>query len=82
MSSFFQFVLQGTSITLAVTAVALPLGLMLGILFALFYLYGGKILRMVMYAYSTVMRGIPPIVLLFIFGVIKKTKAKCMIRNV
>jgi polar amino acid transport system permease protein len=66
MSNFFQFIVQGTSITLAVTAVALPLGLVLGILFALFYLYGGRILRTIMSVYSTVMRGIPPIVLLFI----------------
>lgn len=66
MSNFFQFILLGTSITLAVTAVALPLGLVLGILFALFYLYGGRILRTIMSVYSTVMRGIPPIVLLFI----------------
>jgi len=66
MSNFFQFILLGTSITLAVTAVALPLGLVLGVLFALFYLYGGRILRTIMSVYSTVMRGIPPIVLLFI----------------
>lgn len=66
MSNFFQFILLGTSITLAVTAVALPLGLTLGVLFALFYLYGGRVLRTVMSVYSTVMRGIPPIVLLFI----------------
>lgn len=66
MNNFFQFIVQGTSITLAVTAVALPLGLMLGVLFALFYLYGGRILRTIMSVYSTVMRGIPPIVLLFI----------------
>jgi polar amino acid transport system permease protein len=66
MNNFFQFIVQGTSITLAVTAVALPLGLVLGVLFALFYLYGGNILRTVMSVYSTVLRGIPPIVLLFI----------------
>jgi polar amino acid transport system permease protein len=66
MNNFFQFIVQGTSITLAVTAVALPLGLVLGVLFALFYLYGGRLLRTVMSVYSTIMRGIPPIVLLFI----------------
>lgn len=66
MTTFFQFIVQGASVTLAVTAVALPLGLILGILFALFYLYGGRALKTVMSAYSTVMRGIPPILLLFI----------------
>jgi polar amino acid transport system permease protein len=36
------------------------------LLFALLYLYGGKIISSLMAAYSTVMRGIPPIVLLFV----------------
>ena len=48
------------------TLVALPSGLVLGVLFALLYVYGGRVVSRLMSLYSTVMRGIPPIVLLFI----------------
>lgn len=60
------YILEGVGVTIAVTLVALPLGLALGILFALLRIYGGKILSSLAAVYSTVMRGLPPIVLLFI----------------
>lgn len=63
---FFAYILGGTFITLAVTAIALPMGLLFGILFALVRVYGGKKLSALAAIYSTVMRAIPPIVLLFI----------------
>ncbi len=63
---FFTYILGGTFITLAVTAIALPMGLLFGIAFALVRVYGGKNLSALAAIYSTVMRGIPPIVLLFI----------------
>jgi polar amino acid transport system permease protein len=63
---FFTYILGGTFITLAVTAIALPMGLIFGIMFALVRVYGGKKLSALAAIYSTVMRGIPPIVLLFI----------------
>ncbi len=63
---FVKYIAQGTAYTLGVTAVALPSGLVLGTLFALLAVYGGKVLRQIMTFYSTVMRGIPPIVLLLI----------------
>ncbi len=66
MLTFLQYVVQGTSITVAVTAIALPFGLILGILFALLYLYGGRVASFLASVYSTLMRGVPPIVLLFI----------------
>jgi polar amino acid transport system permease protein len=66
MPNFFQFVVQGTTTTLAVTAVALPLALVLGVLFAVAYQYGGPALSRLMWLYSTLLRGIPPIVLLFL----------------
>jgi len=50
----------------AVSLISLPLGLILGLIFSLLYVYGGKILERLMSIYSSVMRGIPPIVLLFI----------------
>jgi polar amino acid transport system permease protein len=66
MSNFFSYILQGTSITVAVTLVALPFGLLLGLLMALVHTYGGKILSRTSAAYSLLLRGVPPIVLLFI----------------
>ena len=66
MSNFFSYILQGTAITIAVTLVALPFGLILGLLMALVHTYGGKVLNRVAAAYSLLLRGVPPIVLLFI----------------
>jgi polar amino acid transport system permease protein len=66
MSNFFSYIVQGTAITVGVTLVALPFGLVLGLLMALLHTYGGKILSRIAAAYSLLLRGVPPIVLLFI----------------
>jgi polar amino acid transport system permease protein len=66
MSNFFSYIVQGTAITVGVTLVALPFGLVLGLLMALVHTYGGKILRRSAAGYSLLLRGVPPIVLLFI----------------
>lgn len=66
MSNFFSYIVQGTAITIAVTLIALPFGLILGLLLALVHTYGGKVLNRVAAAYSLLLRGVPPIVLLFI----------------
>ena len=66
MSNFFTYIVQGTAITVAVTLVALPFGLIVGLLMALVHTYGGKVLNRVAAAYSLLLRGVPPIVLLFI----------------
>lgn len=63
---FIQYIASGTAYTLGVTLVALPSGLLIGLIFAIIYVYGGKIITRIMSIYSTVMRGIPPIVLLFV----------------
>lgn len=65
-SRFIQYIASGTAYTVTVTLIALPFGLLLGLIFSLLYVYGGKVLSRIMALYSTVMRGIPPIVLLFI----------------
>jgi polar amino acid transport system permease protein len=66
MGNFFSYIVQGTAITVGVTLVALPFGLVLGLLLALVHTYGGKLLSRIAAAYSLLMRGVPPIVLLFI----------------
>lgn len=63
---FLKYIAAGTAATLAVTLVALPLGLLIGLSFALLHVYGGKLLTRVMTLYSTLVRGMPPILLLFI----------------
>lgn len=66
MSNIFSYIVQGTAITIAVTLIALPFGLLIGLLMALVHTYGGKFLNRVATSYSLLMRGVPPIVLLFI----------------
>jgi polar amino acid transport system permease protein len=66
MGNFFSYIVQGTAITVAVTLVSLPFGLVIGLLMALVHTYGGKILSRGAAAYSLLLRGVPPIVLLFI----------------
>ena len=66
MSNIFSYIVQGTAITIAVTLIALPFGLWIGLLMALVHTYGGKFLNRVATGYSLLMRGVPPIVLLFI----------------
>lgn len=63
---FVQYIASGTAYTVTVSLIALPFGLLLGLIFSLLYVYGGKVLSRIMALYSTVMRGVPPIVLLFI----------------
>jgi len=66
VAKFLQYIASGTAYTLAVTLVALPLGLIIGAIFSFLHVYGGKVLTRILTVYSTVMRGIPQIVLLFI----------------
>ena len=66
VARFIQYIASGTAYTLAVTLVSLPLGLIIGLIFAILHVYGGKVLTRILTLYSTVMRGIPQIVLLFI----------------
>lgn len=66
MSQFFIYIAQGTAITIAVTLVALPFGLALGLGLALVYNYGNHWASRLAAIYSLIMRGVPPVVLLFI----------------
>jgi len=60
------YILSGVGITLSVIAIALPTGLILGVLLSLIRVYGGTLFSGLAAMYSTIMRGIPHIVLLFI----------------
>jgi len=63
---FISYIGSGTVYTVGVTLIALPSGLLIGTILALLYVYGGKAAARIMNIYSTVFRGIPPVVLLFI----------------
>ncbi|MEW5958916.1 MAG: amino acid ABC transporter permease [Chloroflexota bacterium] len=61
-----QYLAQGTGVTLGVTAIALAVGFILGTLLGLGRVYGGPALAGLAAVYSTVIRGIPVIVVIFI----------------
>jgi len=64
--NFFFYILLGTVTTIAVTLVALPFGMLVGLSLAILRVYGGKFVSGLVGVYSTVLRGVPPIVLLFL----------------
>jgi polar amino acid transport system permease protein len=66
LTNFVVYIIQGTAITVAVTLVALPFGLLLGLFLSLVHTYGGKAVNRAASIYSLLMRGVPPIILLFI----------------
>jgi len=63
---FISYIGSGMVYTVGVTLIALPSGLLIGTLLALLYVYGGKAVARIINLYSTIFRGIPPVVLLFI----------------
>ncbi|HOV05932.1 MAG TPA: amino acid ABC transporter permease [Anaerolineaceae bacterium] len=66
VARFLQYIASGTAFTVGVTVIALPFGLLLGAVLAFLNVYSGKMVKNLTSIYSTMMRGIPPIVLLFI----------------
>lgn len=66
LQNIIYYILIGTITTLAVTIVALPMGLTFGVLLALIRVYGGQFLSYSASIYSASMRGVPPVVLLFV----------------
>ena len=66
LSTLIFYIASGTLVTIEVTLIALPIGFIFGLLLALAKIYGGKPLSAFSSLYSTVMRGVPPLVLLFI----------------
>ncbi|MFP4395945.1 MAG: amino acid ABC transporter permease [Anaerolineales bacterium] len=60
------YLLQGATLTIAVTVLSLCIGFIIGAPLALMRVYGGKLLSGFATAYSTVLRGLPSLVVLFI----------------
>ncbi len=64
--TIIQYILAGALITIAVSAVVIPTGFFIGLGFALLRIYGNRPLSRFTVIYSTLMRGVPPVVLLFV----------------
>jgi polar amino acid transport system permease protein len=69
----FQYLLQGLGVTVGVTLIALALGFALGTSSAVMRVYGNRFATGLAAAYSTVVRAVPVVVIIFIlFLVIAK----------
>ena len=73
MTDIFDFILliypnilQGVKVTLEITGVALALGFAIGLPASLIQVYGGRRLRWLVIAYTTIFRGTPLLVQLFV----------------
>jgi polar amino acid transport system permease protein len=62
----FRYLLVGTGVTLGVTLIALTLGFTFGVLLAIMRVYGNRYLSGFALVYSTVIRGIPVVVVIFL----------------
>jgi polar amino acid transport system permease protein len=69
-SIFFYIIYKGLPTTLLLTGVGLLIGLVIGLLLALMRIYGGKELMWLASGYEKVFRGIPILVLIFLFAVV------------
>ncbi len=65
--SSFPALLRGTVVTLELTLAFLSLGLIIGISLALSRVYGGQVLAKLASGFEQIFRGIPALVLLFLF---------------
>jgi polar amino acid transport system permease protein len=63
----FPYLLQGALVTLVVVVGAMALGLALGVPLAVGQVYGGPWIRQVVWVYVWFFRGVPLLVLLFLF---------------
>lgn len=62
----FNFIVQGLWVTISVTAVALTVGVVVGIVMAVARVYGHPALQIVVSAYSVAVRAVPVIVIIFL----------------
>ncbi|HSF83921.1 MAG TPA: amino acid ABC transporter permease [Anaerolineales bacterium] len=62
----FSYLLQGTGVTLGVTLIALSTGFLFGTLLAVMRVYGSKAVAGFAATYSTLIRAVPVVVIIFI----------------
>jgi polar amino acid transport system permease protein len=68
-SIFFYIISKGLPTTLLLTGIGLLIGLVIGLSLALMRIYGGKELMWLASGYEKLFRGIPILVLIFLFAV-------------
>lgn len=64
---FLYILVNGLPLTLLITAIGLGLGFILGLAIALARVYGTKIMDRIAYGYEKILRGIPVIVIMYLF---------------
>jgi len=71
LAFLFSYLLQGLGVTIGVTIIALSFGFLLGIGLALMRVYGGRLAAGIAMLYSTVIRALPVVLVIFIlyFGI-------------
>ncbi len=62
----FNYLLQGTGVTLGVTLIALSSGFLFGTLLAVMRVYGSKTVAWFAATYSTLIRAVPVVVIIFV----------------
>lgn len=62
----FRYLLAGTGVTLGVSLIAITLGFTFGVILAIMRVYGNAFLSGFAATYSTVVRGIPVVVIIFL----------------
>ena len=63
----FPYLLQGSVLTAGIVAAAMFLGLVIGTVMAVGLVYGNKVVRYLLTVYLWIFRGVPVVVLLFLF---------------
>ena len=63
----FPYLLQGSLLTAGIVIAAMLLGLLIGTLMAVGLVYGNKLIRYLLAFYLWIFRGVPVVVLLFLF---------------
>lgn len=63
----FPYILQGAGVTLVVVCGAMIIGLIMGVPFALIQVFGHPVLRFVVSLYVWFFRGVPILILMFLF---------------
>ncbi|XXJ18861.1 amino acid ABC transporter permease [Desulfovibrio caledoniensis] len=66
MLETLQYILPGLRVTLTVTLIALGMGFILGTFTAVLRVYGGPVASLAAAAYSTIVRALPVVVIIFI----------------
>ena len=66
LTLLFRYLLAGLGVTLGVSLIAITIGLTFGVLLAIMRVYGGCFLSRFAAVYSTAVRAIPVVVIIFL----------------